>query len=70
MHFIAGTGTESILLADYLKAILIGQNVPPDLMAQSHESRYFQQYCPGQPQALCRPNDLPATDLTNAFTPG
>ncbi|MBO0884182.1 MAG: hypothetical protein J2P17_28420 [Mycobacterium sp.] len=70
MHFIAGTGTESILLADYLKAILMGQNVPPDLMAQSQESKFFQQYCPGQPQSLCRPNDLPATDMTNAFVQG
>src|SRR4051812_17036306 len=36
MHFIAGTGTESVLLADYLKAIIMNQNVPGDLMQQSH----------------------------------
>jgi hypothetical protein len=70
MHYIAGTGTESILLADYLKAILLGQGVPPDLQAQSSESRYFAQYCPGNAQWLCRPNDLPATDLTFAFAQG
>jgi hypothetical protein len=70
MHFIAGTGTESILLADYLKAILMNQNVPSDLAAQAGESRYFNQYCPGQTQWLCRPNDLPATDLTFAFVQG
>jgi hypothetical protein len=70
MHFIAGTGTESILLADYLKAILMGQNVPADLKAQSAESRYYAQYCPGQPMWLCRPNELPATDLTFAFVQG
>jgi hypothetical protein len=70
MHYIAGTGTESILLADYLKAILMGQNVPADLQAQSRESRYYAQYCPGNPQWLCRPNDLPATDLTFAFVQG
>jgi hypothetical protein len=70
MHYIAGTGTESILLADYFKDILMGQNVPADLEAQSHESRYFGQYCPGQPQWLCRPGDLPATDLTYAFVQG
>jgi hypothetical protein len=70
MHFIAGTGTESILLADYLKAILMNQNVPADLANQSRESRYFNQYCPGQTAWLCRPNDLPATDLTFAFVQG
>ena len=70
MHFIAGTGTESILLADYLKAILMGQNVPADLQAQSRESRYFGQYCPGNALWLCRANDLPGTDLTFAFVQG
>ena len=53
MHYIAGTGTESILLADYLKDILMGQNVPADLQAQSQESKFSAQYCPGQPQWLC-----------------
>jgi hypothetical protein len=28
IHYFAGTGTESILLADYLKAIVINQNAP------------------------------------------
>ncbi len=70
MHYIAGTGTESILLADYLKAILMGQNVPADLQQQSHESRYYAQYCPGNAQWLCRPSELPGTDLTFAFVKG
>jgi hypothetical protein len=70
MHYIAGTGTESILLADYFKDILMGQNVPSDLKSQSQESKYFGQYCPGQAQWLCRPNELPATDLTYAFVQG
>ena len=70
MHYIAGTGTESILLADYMKAILMNQNVPADLADQSRESRYFNQYCPGQTMSLCRPNDLPGTDLTFAFVQG
>ena len=70
MHFIAGTGTESILLADYLKSIMMAQNVPPDLAAQSRESRYYNQYCPGNAAWLCRPDDLPATDLTFAFEKG
>lgn len=70
MHFIAGTGTESILLADYLKGIIMAENVPPDLQAQSAESRFWDQYCPGNPQWLCRPQALPATDFTFAFVQG
>jgi hypothetical protein len=70
MHFIGGQGTQSILLADYLKAIIINQNVPPDLLAQSRETRFFNQYCPDQPKMVCRPNDLAGTDLTFAFTNG
>ena len=70
MHFIVGQGTESILLADWLKAIIMNQGVPPDLMAQSRETRFFNQYCPGQAQWLCRPSELPGTDLTFAFEKG
>jgi hypothetical protein len=70
MHFIAGQGTQSVLLADYLKAIITNKNVPPDLLAQSRETRYFDQYCPGQPQWLCRPSELPGTDLSFAFEQG
>jgi hypothetical protein len=70
MHYIAGQGTQSILLADYLKAVIMNQNVPPDLMAQSRETKFFNQYCPGQTGWMCRPGDLPATDLTYAFVQG
>ena len=70
MHFIAPSTTESILLADYLKAIILNQNVPPDLLQDSRESRYFNQYCPGQPLWLCRPADLPGTDFTFGFVQG
>ena len=70
MHYIAGTGTESVLLADYLKAIIMNQNVPPDLLQQSRETRFYNQYCPGQALSLCRANELPGTDLTFAFVNG
>jgi hypothetical protein len=70
MHFIAGTGTESILLADYLKALIINQNVPPDLLADAQGSHFLMQYCPGAPLWVCRPADLPGTDLTFAFSTG
>jgi hypothetical protein len=70
MHYIAGVGTESVLLADYLKAIITNQNVPTDLLQQSRESRFFNQYCPDQSMWLCRPNELGGTDLTYAFVNG
>jgi len=70
MHFVVGQGTQSILLADYLKAILMNKDVPPDLAAQSRETRFFNQYCPGSTLWLCRPNDLAGTDLTFAFQNG
>jgi hypothetical protein len=68
MHFDATTGiTRGILLADYLKAILRGTELPADLREQAVGSRLFAQYCPQAPAWLCRPDDLPATDLTFAF---
>ncbi len=71
MHFDAGTGaTRGILLADYLKSILTGQNVPGDLRQQVQGSRLFAQYAPGAPMWLARPSDLPGTDLTFAFEQG
>jgi hypothetical protein len=79
MHFTAGQGTRGILLADYVKQILIGPtmpggaanpNLPLDLAQQSQGSKYFAQYCPGGTRWLCRPNDLPDSDLTFAFEQG
>ncbi len=70
MHYVVGQGTQSILLADYLKAILMNKDVPPDLAGQSRETRFFNQYCPGSTLWLCRPNDLGGTDLTFAFENG
>jgi hypothetical protein len=70
MHYTVGQGTQSILLADYLKAIMMNQNVPTDLMAQSRETRFFSQYCPGNALWLCRASELPGTDLTFAFVNG
>jgi hypothetical protein len=73
MHFDATSGvTRGILLADYFKGIIVGQpgpTLPPDLAAQAQGSRYLRQNCPGATQSLCRPDDLPGTDLTFAFEP-
>jgi hypothetical protein len=71
MHYDGGTGqTLGLLLADYLKAIMRDHDLPTDLRAQAQGSRFFAQYCVGAAHWLCRPGDLPATDLTNAFEPG
>jgi hypothetical protein len=71
MHFDASTGaTRGILLADYLKSILTGQNVPGDLRQQAQGSRLYTQYAPGAPLWLARPMDLPGTDLMFAFEQG
>lgn len=68
MHFDASTGqTRGMLVADYLKAILRSVDLPSDLREQASGSRLFAQYCPGAPGWLCRPDDLPGTDLTFAF---
>lgn len=71
MHYDAATGrTQPLLLADQLKALLTGVNLPSDLRAEAQGSRFYQQYCPGQPGWICRPSALPNTDLAEAFQPG
>jgi hypothetical protein len=71
MHFDATTGrTQGLLLADYLKAILRGRDLPMDLAQAARGSKYFSQYCATSVRWQCRPADLPATDLTFAFEPG
>jgi hypothetical protein len=71
MHFDATTGrTQALLLADYLKAILRGRDLPADLAAAARGSKFFGQYCPDKDHWLCRAGDLPATDLTFAFEQG
>jgi polysaccharide biosynthesis protein PslG len=69
MHYDAGCNcTQGLLLADYFKAIITGQNLPPDLDKESQGSKYYKQYDPSKPLWIARPNDLPNSDLTNAFT--
>ena len=68
MHYDKGCGcTQGLLLADYVKALLTGRNLPLDLAQESKGSKLASQFKPGQPQALARPADLPGSDLSNAF---
>jgi hypothetical protein len=69
MHYIAAQQTtQTILIADYLKQILMNDpKLPSDLKQEARGSRFIGQYCPNKPNWLCRPADLPGTDLTSAF---
>ncbi len=70
MHYDKGCNcTQGLLLADYLKSILTGQNLPTDLAAQARTSKYYRQYSTDQPQSIARPSELIGSDLTNAFVP-
>jgi polysaccharide biosynthesis protein PslG len=68
MHFDKICGcTQGLLLADYLKSLLTGQNLPADLDTLARTSKYYRQYAPGQPLSIARPAELTNSDLTNAF---
>jgi hypothetical protein len=73
LHYRQGIGTEALLLADYLKQIMLGPtapNLPQDLQQQASGSRYYNQYCRGATRWICRPDALPGSDLTFAFEQG
>ena len=68
MHYDKTTGvTQGLLLADYFKSVITGQNIPPDLDAAARVSPFYRQYATTQPHWLNRPDALPGTDLTFAF---
>jgi len=73
LHYRQGIGTEPLLLADYLKQIMLGPNapnLPQDLQQQASGSRFYAQYCRGGTRWICRPDQMPGSDLTNAFEQG
>jgi hypothetical protein len=58
MHYDRGCHcTQGLLLADYLKSILTGDNLPADLAAQARGSRLLKQYDRGKPNSIARPAD-------------
>lgn len=61
--------THGLLFGDYLKAIITNRNLPTDVAKEAANSRFLAQYAPGQPGWLARPDQLPDTDLTEAFSP-
>jgi hypothetical protein len=71
MHYDVGCNcTQGILLADYLKAVLTGQNLPADVDEQARSTQFYKQYDASFPGWVRNPGVLPNTDMTNAFTPG
>ncbi|HEV2126958.1 MAG TPA: carboxypeptidase-like regulatory domain-containing protein [Chloroflexota bacterium] len=71
MHFRSDCAcTDGVLVGDYLKAVLTGRNLPPDLEADVQGNRFYRQYNPASPNWVSSPAVLPNTDLTAAFEPG
>ena len=64
----AGT-TQPLPMGEYLKALLTGQNLSPDLAGQAADSPLLRQYDPTRPQSLATPGKLITSDLTDAFAP-
>jgi N-acetylmuramoyl-L-alanine amidase len=70
LHYDQAAGTtQGILLADYFKGILMGENLPPDLAVQAKSSPFFHQYNPLKPNWIDQPSKMPGTNLTRAFEP-
>src|SRR5579859_7792766 len=68
MHFSRATGrTQGLLLGDWLKRIMIGVDLSPDIDPAVRQSRFFAQYAPSRPLALDRPDALPDSSLAQAF---
>lgn len=68
MHYDNATHTtQGLLLADYLKSIITGNNLPGDLANEAQSSPFFKQYNSAKPNWVNNPATLPNTNLTNAF---
>lgn len=70
MHFNKATRTtQGLLLAQYFKAIITGENLPEDLAQEARNSPFFLQYNNDMPLGLNRPELLPNTNMKGAFEP-
>jgi hypothetical protein len=59
--------TQGVLLADYFKAVITGNNIPPDLDLQARGSSFYKQYNDAQPNGVNNPGLLPGTSMQFAF---
>ncbi len=69
MYDAASKTTQSVLLADYFKALITGVNVPPNLAKQAQGSRFAGQYNNAMPHGLNQPGSLSDTNMQFAFDP-
>src|SRR4051794_21828696 len=68
MHYDEGCKcTQGLLLGDYLKALITGQNLPIDLEAQAKDSPLLKQYANSGATGLARAADLPGSNLKDGF---
>jgi hypothetical protein len=59
--------TQAVPVGTWFKRVLLGSDVPADMLADITGSRYYAQFAPDFPLGVARPSDLPATSLTLAF---
>jgi hypothetical protein len=59
--------TQGVLLADYFKAIITGNNIPADLNLQAQGNSFYKQYNNCQANGLNNPALLPGTNMQYAF---
>jgi len=75
MMFDGSSGlTQGVLLADYFKAVITGNNIPPDLNSQASSSTFYKQYNNCNTLGINNPTingatALPGTKLQYAFEP-
>ena len=58
---------QGLLLGEYLKALITGQGLPPDLDEQAKSSPYYRQYDQARVQGLARLAALPRSNFHDAF---
>jgi hypothetical protein len=69
MQFSQSTGvTQAVPIGMWFKQVLLGTDLPDDLLQDVVGSRYFAQYAPTLGLGVARPGELPATSLAAAFS--
>ena len=68
MHYDDGCKcTQGLLLGDYLKALITGDNLPVDLEAQAKDNPLLRQYQNSAGTGLARAGDLPGSNFKDGF---
>lgn len=58
---------QPVPLGELFKAVLTGENLPPDLAAEATSSPFYRQFSATSPNGVARPAELPDTTLLGAF---